>query len=54
MGAVSVLRKAIKRVGLLLAIEPTWGGAFHYDLAILDAMAQHCYSIPNRWGIWLS
>jgi glycosyltransferase involved in cell wall biosynthesis len=29
-----------KRVGLLLAIEPTWGGAFQYDLSILDAMAQ--------------
>lgn len=26
-----------KKVGLLLAIEPTWGGAFQYDLAILDA-----------------
>jgi glycosyltransferase involved in cell wall biosynthesis len=29
-----------KRVGLFLAIEPTWGGAFQYDLSILDAVAQ--------------
>ena len=29
-----------KRVGLFLAIEPTWGGAFQYDLSILDAAAQ--------------
>ncbi|MFZ4855396.1 MAG: glycosyltransferase family 4 protein [Desulfuromonadaceae bacterium] len=29
-----------KRVGLFLAIEPTWGGAFQYDLAILDAVEQ--------------
>lgn len=29
-----------KRVGLFLAIEPTWGGAFQYDLTILDAVAQ--------------
>lgn len=28
------------RVGLFLAIEPTWGGAFQYDLSILDAVAQ--------------
>jgi len=30
----------MKRIGLFLAIEPTWGGAFQYDQAILDAMAQ--------------
>lgn len=30
----------MKRVGLLLTIEPTWGGAFQYDLAILDAVAR--------------
>lgn len=30
----------MKRIGLFLAIEPTWGGAFQYDLSILDAMAQ--------------
>jgi len=30
----------VKRVGLLLTIEPTWGGAFQYDLSILDAMGQ--------------
>jgi len=29
-----------KSVGLFLAIEPTWGGAFQYDLTILDAVAQ--------------
>lgn len=30
----------MKRIGLLLAIEPTWGGSFQYDLSILDAMAE--------------
>ncbi|HJV35779.1 glycosyltransferase family 1 protein [Geomonas sp.] len=29
----------MKRIGVLLAIEPTWGGAFQYDQAILDALA---------------
>lgn len=29
----------MRRVGLLLTIEPTWGGAFQYDLSILDAVA---------------
>ncbi len=30
----------MKKIGLLLTIEPTWGGAFQYDLSILDALAQ--------------
>lgn len=30
----------MKRIGLFLAIEPTWGGAFQYGQSILDAMAQ--------------
>lgn len=30
----------MKRIGLFLAIEPTWGGSFQYDLSILDSMAQ--------------
>jgi glycosyltransferase involved in cell wall biosynthesis len=30
----------MKLIGLFLAIEPTWGGAFQYDLSILDALAQ--------------
>lgn len=30
----------MKRIGLLLTIEPTWGGAFQYDLSILDAAAE--------------
>ncbi len=30
----------MKRVGLLLTIEPTWGGSFQYDLSILDAVAE--------------
>lgn len=32
--------EVLKRVGLLLTIEPAWGGQFQYDLAILDAMSQ--------------
>lgn len=30
----------MKRIGILLTIEPTWGGAFQYDLAILDGAAR--------------
>jgi glycosyltransferase involved in cell wall biosynthesis len=31
--------EGMKRIGLFLAIEPTWGGAFQYDQAVLDALA---------------
>ena len=28
----------MKRIGILLTIEPTWGGAFQYNLSILEAL----------------
>ncbi|MCM0083496.1 glycosyltransferase family 4 protein [Geomonas sp. Red32] len=30
----------MKRVGIFLGIEPTWGGAFQYNQTVLDALAQ--------------